>query len=1036
MKNLLCFLFLCVGIQLFSAEIPLNGAFSGKSSSNLPRGWYFNPYQGHRPVPKVKNDNGTLHFTDIAGRSGFGVYSELFPVSPGGTLSVAVRVKGKGKLSLTLHHWSRDNKWLALGSSQSFVLKDSWQQIVAHFPVVNRRSGSVTGKMRIMFGSGHGETLFIRELKADFTPGTYIAGKGTFPAKWKVFLPVNSTFTPDEKTLSSIPEKLNGIAPKTLESRNCAIEFAPLFGKERSGKSAWLFNEITSPGVREFTIGAGADYWMTIYVNGKIVTDTSKSGNGDGKVGISNHVNTVWLKKGKNTVAVKFTPGKGSARFCIAGPDDLRSRDDYKISEYILKDDFEKNIARPGKPEIVTGLISHGLLVETRQGRYKNGAVLIAPQKTALPANLPDSRFALGFRLYALDGKLLLKHGNSTLVFSHSSGRISAKLSAGKKEVFTLPLNADLLPADFLFTVDKNGLCSLTAKSLADSSRHSRNGRIPAAGKAELVLAPNSSVTVDELCTGVAIPAEKKKNFPLKLIPQKHFDPVKAGWRLTYEENFNGTKLDQKRWKITNPENVQLSGKGELLIKADRNKQNVLRSGSITSQQFFGYGWYEARLKFTRQQGWWSSFWLWGTGHNPMLDGIEIDVFEDYYTRRAKPGEPLTLDHNLHTMTGNTGKSWNYLSQIPASSFEKFHTIACKRTPFEISQYLDGKLIASSSAHSPHDGVVFDPVNHGGGPAELQAIFSGIPMRAWGKKWSDPAKGRFPEYFVIDHFRFYEYPREKAPQITWKNPNRNSLVMLRPGAKFVFEAQAKPSVKTKAPVKNLFLMDNGAVISSVSGDSARFEIAVSPLYYNNTPYLNPGRSGIVPTLDGLHSFSVFAQDADGMGSWTEPHSVMIVPDKPTRPYKGKAAVIPGKLNPSFYDEGGNGAAYSDDKGNFFNKPGKTPFRPGEDVDATASIIGRVVAGEWLKYTVNAAADGIYKATLECGTPVRGRKHALYLFIDGKPEPAGIFHIPPHKESHWRCSTRVTAEIKLKKGQQRLVLVPVGLFNFSTIEFTK
>ena len=260
--------------------------------------------------------------------------------------------------------------------------------------------------------------------------------------------------------------------------------------------------------------------------------------------------------------------------------------------------------------------------------------------------------------------------------------------------------------------------------------------------------------------------------------------------------------------------------------------------------------------------------------------------------------------------------------------------------------------------------------------------------------------------------------------------------MLRPGAKFVFEAAAQPSNQTKSPVKELFLMDNGAIISSVSGSSARFEIAVEPLYYNNTPYLAPGRSGIIPTLDGLHSFSVFAQDAASAGSCTEPFSVMIVPDKPTRPYLGKAAAIPGKLNPAFYDEGGNGVAYSDDKGNFFNKPGKAPFRPGEDVDATGKTIGRVVAGEWLKYTVDIAEDAVYQAVLECGTPVKERKHALYLFIDGIREPAGIFHIKPHNENHWLCNSRVTARIKLPKGRHRIVLVPVGLFNFGTITFSK
>ncbi len=1036
MKYLLLLLFLCSALILSAAEVAVNGSFSGKMFKGLPIGWYFNPYAGHRPVPAVERTDGTLHFTRITGRDGFGVYSELFPVSPGGTLTIAAKVKGQGRISFSLHHWSKDNKWLAFDKGPTAKLTGDWKQVIVHFPIVNKRQGTVTGKLRVMFGAGHGETLSIKELKVDYTPGRYIAGSGSFAKPWQVFLPVDKNYSLPASALKTLPGNIAGIKSRKMRPQNNMLDFAPLFKSDRKNKCAWLFNEINSPGVREFTIGAGADWWMQIFVNGKIVIDTTCSGNGEGKMGISNHLGTAWLKKGRNTVAVKFIPGAGSAKFYIGGPDDLRDQESCRIVKYIINDDFEKNIRRPGSPEIVTGLISHGLLVETRQGRYKSESVLIVPQKIEMSLNLPDSRFAAGWRLYDLTGSLQGVFGKNILKLTRQKDKIRSELFSGGKKIFSLPVAVSQLPADYLLSVDRNGSASLSVKSLADSSIQQISGKIMPADKFTLKLDKNSTATVDNLCTGLAVPAEKKKTFPLKLEPAKKFDPVSAGWKLIFEEKFDGKTLDEKRWQITNPAYVALDGKGHLMIKADVSPTRKLSSGGIKTRNLFGYGWYEARLKFTRQQGWWSSFWLWGTGHNPMLDGIEIDVYEDYYTRKALPGEPLILDHNLHTMTGNTGKSWNYLSKIPAKEFEKFHTIACKRTPFEISQYLDGKLIASTAAHSPHDGVVFDPVNHRGGQAKLQAIFSGIPMRAWGKQWSDPAKGKFPEYFVVDHFRFYQYPEEKAPKIAWKNKVKNELLMLRPGAKFVFEAAARPSMQTKSPVKELFLMDNGAIISSVSGSSGRFEIAVEPLYYNNTPYLAPGRSGIIPTLDGLHSFSVFAQDAASAGSCTEPFSVMIVPDKPTRPYQGKAAVIPGNLNPAFYDEGGNGIAYSDDKGNFFNKPGKSPFRPGEDVDATGTTIGRVVAGEWLKYTVDIAEDAVYRAELECGTPVKGRKHALYLFIDGAKEPAGVFHIKPHDENHWRCDSRVTVKIKLPKGRHRLVLVPVGLFNFGTINFTK
>ena len=190
MKHLLFFSFLCSALLLSAAEVAVNGNFSGKMVKGLPAGWYFNPYAGHRPVPAVERKDGTLHFTKITGRAGFGVYSELFPASPGGTLTVAAKVKGKGSISIALHHWSKENKWLALDNIQTAKLTDDWKQVIMYFPIVNKRQGTVTGKLRVMFGAGHGETLSIKELKVDYSPGRYIAGKGSFAKPWQVFLPV------------------------------------------------------------------------------------------------------------------------------------------------------------------------------------------------------------------------------------------------------------------------------------------------------------------------------------------------------------------------------------------------------------------------------------------------------------------------------------------------------------------------------------------------------------------------------------------------------------------------------------------------------------------------------------------------------------------------------------------------------------------------------------------------------------------------------------------------------------------------------
>ena len=1023
-----------------AAEVAIHGDFSKKGRNGVPEGWVFNPYQGHRPYPAVKVDAGVVHFANVRGKEGFGFNSALFDVQPGGKVRVSVDLRGKGRAYFRLHLLGAGGEWFGMTPSHFFPLSDQWQKVEMEFSVTNLKPGAVSAKAKIMLGTGIGCELALRDMRVEFLPGRYVAGKGSLSRSWKLFLPVAREFIPGAELLLAVPETFGGGKAETVHPDGTLFDLAERFGSQKAGNCAWLFTEVEAPAVSEFTIGAGADWWVSVYVNGKLLIDTAESGNRTGNLSITNHVATALLRKGKNVIAVRYVTGKGSSKIHLGGPDDFTGKNAYKIVKHFFADDFERPApSRAGSPRIISGILSPGLLVETRQGVYRAGSVLIPEQEVRIPDSLSEARFALGFRLYALDGELLCRLGASELSFGRTTERITALLKTGKKRVFSLPLSMEQLPADILFTIGSDGQCSLRMKSLADSSQCDASGSIELPPFAVLALAEGSgSATVDQLYAGLAVPEGRTKSFPFRLSPAREFDPVKAGWKLVFEDDFNGAELDSSNWNCSFPEYAKTDGKGNLVITAAFDQKGRLRSSNVTSRRFFGYGYYEARLKFTRQPGWWASFWLWGTGHHPMLDGIEIDVFEDYYTRKTKDGTDFVLDHNLHTFVGNVQKSWNYLSKIKASEFEDFHTIACKRTPFEISFYLDGKLISSQANHSSYDGVVFDPFSHGGGPAELNAIFSGIIMKpnAWGSSWSNPADGHFPEHFLIDRFRFYEYPAELAPVVRWKKTPASTLRIVRPGADFAFEFEARPSARTGSPVQGVYLMDTGAIIAHSKKPSCRFQLAIDPLHYENTPYMIPGRSGIRPSLDGLHGFSALALDANGMASCAMPPAfVLVVPDKPTTPYLGRAQRIPGKLNPAFYDEGGNGAAYLDDRGNFFNKPGDKPFRPGEDVDTAGEVIGRVIAGEWLKYTVEIAQTGNYDISLKCGTPVRGREHRLLMFLDGTADPVAVFRIEPHASSHWGCDTFVKVSgVSLPAGRHRIVLVPMGLFNFSTLEF--
>ena len=113
------------------------------------------------------------------------------------------------------------------------------------------------------------------------------------------------------------------------------------------------------------------------------------------------------------------------------------------------------------------------------------------------------------------------------------------------------------------------------------------------------------------------------------------------------------------------------------------------------------------------------------------------------------------------------------LSMLPqTASLDDYQVIGCKWTPFEISYYMNGKLIASSAKHSPWNSVTFDPFNHGVGAVPLRAILSGQimnPASSWLKGLTDLSKCKFPDHYYVDYIRIYGYPdpADEKPSVSW-----------------------------------------------------------------------------------------------------------------------------------------------------------------------------------------------------------------------------------------------------------------------------
>ena len=759
------------------------------------------------------------------------------------------------------------------------------------------------------------------------------------------------------------------------------------------------------------------------------------------------------LRDQNERVLAGFEPALGIEKGSEAYFRNIRVVRDLVAGEVEFKDDFESSASRPGAPRIVRDYIAPGLLVETSLGAYRTSSSQELMKSAKFGVSTPGAFPRIGFRLYALAGdaapgrlEAAFGEGDAALRFSLApSDNLEAlvgEVTGGRK----FRLSTDRLPADFFFSLTPSGDWELEVKSLSDSSSAVIGGVCPslAGSLASLVrslrlvsLKPGveTMARVDNLLLGAATFASQSAvTYPFVASPEPNFDPVKAGWPLVFNEDFEGDSLDLKKWNYSYGsarDYVDLKD-GALRIKADfppGGDGTKLATGSIRTREKFLYGYFEARLKFTHESGWWAAFWLCENGiSNPFLDGFEIDIFEDYYTRVLRPGEgphPHIIDHNLHTYVSGTLKSWNYNSVFAPDSlgdaaFDEWHVIAVKWTPFEITYYFDGKAIRSKSkvSHSPYETVTFDAFRHSADTAPLRAILSGQIMKQ-SYKCHDPRGFKFPEYYLVDRVRIYGWPGSEkgaVPAVELSGTIANNA-MVRPGDEVVFEAKSTPA-KSGAPIRAVHLFDDGCYLFSVTNPPYRFALTMDENSFNRTTWPRGGRQNISPVFEGsIHAFAALAEDAEGQVGFSEPIVAMLAPPVTSKPRDGTPQRLPGKLVVSRYDEGGEGVAYHDSTGK---------------VGGNDNTIGSMVSGEWINYTVEVEKAGEYEISLPYGTPYDTRQR-LTLMLDQRH--LTTLEIHPHAAAHFGCDTLATAPFHLPAGRHVITFVCLGSFNFSNPTFT-
>jgi beta-glucanase (GH16 family) len=183
---------------------------------------------------------------------------------------------------------------------------------------------------------------------------------------------------------------------------------------------------------------------------------------------------------------------------------------------------------------------------------------------------------------------------------------------------------------------------------------------------------------------------------------------VPEGWRLAWQDEFDGKEIDTKNWTYdlggggwgngesqvyTNrPENARLEN-GLLVIEARKEPNDKggfeFTSARLKTQglQTFQYGRIEARIKVPAGAGLWPAFWMLGSNITQVSwpDCGEIDIME--YVGK----EPDVILGTLHGpgYSGALGMTkWNRQTYNIA---EDFHTYAIEWDAAQISWFYDGE---------------------------------------------------------------------------------------------------------------------------------------------------------------------------------------------------------------------------------------------------------------------------------------------------------------------------------------------------------
>jgi beta-glucanase (GH16 family) len=553
-------------------------------------------------------------------------------------------------------------------------------------------------------------------------------------------------------------------------------------------------------------------------------------------------------------------------------------------------------------------------------------------------------------------------------------------------------------------------------------------------------------------------------------------------YELVWSDEFNGTTLDTSVWQYE--VHGDGGGNNELQYYTDRTENLKVADGLLTitaiEESYMGrdytsarintwegfnfkYGKIETRMKLPYGQGIWPAFWLLGTNLSEAgwPDCGEIDVMEMI---GGGAGRDNTIYSTLHwgPVVNNGHPSYGLPYTLSSGIFaDDFHTLVTEWTGSTINTYCDNNLfytidIAADGLEAFHNQFFF------------------IINLAVGGNWpgNPDATTIFPQQFQIDYVRLYQTSEMisiDGPEEVFRNDSM--LVYTLPdvdGWNYDWTTGDGYEIVGRSDSNSVFVnwgCTAGKIICLVDGNCTdeTFELEVGlrdPEIAGPTFFLgnDTGLLFIAPLLHSSdYTWSVPADATIKTGQGTS----AIVVDWGTTPDLVQLAIendcgsqslssmlylygqypypdpevkhsIPGMINATEFDYGGEGVAYHDLEG--LNQGAGPRQDEGVDTefgDNSQPNVGWINSGEWLEFSIAVAESREYSVSLRLASDITGSRGPIQLLANN--EVRATVDIP--YTTGWTNFESVSENIYLTRDDTLLrVEMGSGGFNLSDIDF--